>query len=98
LFTRTSVLQPKLIHLYQMSSLLPGHLCCFKVIILAPLQWEHQTRSSFGFPTFPYHSCMCPPLSVWPKSNNVTVFVLDLKSTNEGKHMIFSFLNLAKFA
>jgi hypothetical protein len=34
-------------------------LCCFKVTILAPLQWAHQTLSSFGFLTFPYSFCMC---------------------------------------
>jgi hypothetical protein len=41
---------------------------------------------------------MCPPLSVWPKSNNITAFALDLKSTYEGEHMIFVFLSLANFA
>jgi hypothetical protein len=38
---------------------------------------------------------MCFPLSVWPKSNNITAFVLDLKSAYEGEHMIFGLLSLA---
>jgi hypothetical protein len=52
----TSVLQSELIHLYITTTQSPSHssLCCFKVIILAPLPWAHQTLSSFGFPTFPY--------------------------------------------
>jgi hypothetical protein len=78
----------------------PSHidLSCFKVTILAPLQWAHQTLSSFGFPTFPYSSCMCSPLSMWPKSNNITAFVLDLKTTYEGEYTIFGFLSLVNFA
>jgi hypothetical protein len=51
----TCILQPKLIHLYQTSSLLPGHLpivtCQFKITLLAPLQWAHQQLSSFRFPS-----------------------------------------------
>jgi hypothetical protein len=31
-----------------------------------------------GFVSFPYFSCVCSPLSVWPKSNNITAFVLGL--------------------
>jgi hypothetical protein len=57
----------------------PSHsdLCHFKVTILGPLQWTHQTLSSFGFPTFPYSSCMSSPLSVWTKSNTLLhLFVL----------------------
>jgi hypothetical protein len=98
----TCVLSPELVHLYQTSWLLPGHhhsgLCKFKITILAPVQWAHQTLSSFGFPTFPDSSCMCSPLSVWPKSNNITVFVLDLRSTYEGEHTIFGLLSLANLA
>jgi hypothetical protein len=77
----------------------PSHidLCHFKVTILAPLQWGHQTLLSFGFPIFPYSSCMCSPLSMWPMSNNITAFVLDLKSTCEGEHMIFDFLSMTNF-
>jgi hypothetical protein len=72
----TCVLQPKLVHLYQTSSLLPGHLrivtsCQFKITLFTPLQWAHQTLSCFEFPTIPYSSCMCSPLSVWPMSNYI---------------------------
>jgi hypothetical protein len=99
----TSVLQPKLIHLYLTFSLLPGHLPiltsrCFKFSVLAALQWGHQTLPSFGFPTYPHTSCMCSPLSVQPKSNNIAAFALDLKSTYDGEHMIFGLLSLANLA
>jgi hypothetical protein len=51
----TCVLQPKLVHLCQTSSLLPSHLPIvasqFKITLLAPLQWAHQTHSSFRFPS-----------------------------------------------
>jgi hypothetical protein len=49
-------------------------LCQFKITLFTPLQWAHQTLSSFRFPTFPYSSCMCSPLSMWPMSN-ITAFV-----------------------
>jgi hypothetical protein len=89
----TSVLQPELIHLYltfftTSQSLSHIDLCRFKVTVLAPLQWGHQTLSSFGFPTFPYSSCMCSPLSIWLMSNNITAFVLDLKSAYEGERFL----------
>jgi hypothetical protein len=29
---------------------------------------------------------------MWPKSNNITVFALDLKSAFKGEHMIFGLL------
>jgi hypothetical protein len=65
------------------SSRSPSHIepCHFKVSVLAPLQWGHQTLSSFGFPTYPHTSWMCSPLSVWLKYNNIAAFALDLKST-----------------
>jgi hypothetical protein len=80
------------------SSWSPSHidLCRLKVSVLAPLQWGHQTFSCFGFPTYPRSSRMCSPLVRWLNSNNVAVFVLDLKSTHEGEHMIFGLLSLAK--
>jgi hypothetical protein len=68
-----------------------------RLTILDPLQWAHETLSSFGFPTFPYSSCMCPSLSMWPMINNITEFVLDLKFAYEGEHTIFGFLSLANF-
>jgi hypothetical protein len=94
----TCVLQHKLIHFYQTSSLFPSHLLHFKVTILALLQWTHQTLSSFGFSTFPYSSCMYSPFSMWPMFNNITAFVLHLKSAYEGQHRIFGLLSLANVA
>jgi hypothetical protein len=69
----------------------PSHIDigCFKITVLVSLQWGHQTLSSFGFFTYPHSSRMCSPFSVWPKSNNIAVFTLDLKSTYEGEHFIF---------
>jgi hypothetical protein len=32
---------------------------------------------------------MCSPLSVWPKSNHIAAFALDLNFAYEGEHMIF---------
>jgi hypothetical protein len=32
---------------------------------------------------------------MWPKSNNIAVFALDLRSAYEGEHTIFGFLSLA---
>jgi hypothetical protein len=58
----------------------PSHsgLCQFKITLFAPLQWAHQTLSSFGFLTFPFSSCMHSHLSVWPMSNKISAFVLGL--------------------
>jgi hypothetical protein len=72
-----------------------GNLCCFKVSVLAPLEWGHQMLSCFGFSTYSYISCMCSPLVMWSKSNHIAVFALDLKSTYEGEHTIFGLLSLA---
>jgi hypothetical protein len=79
------------------SSWSPSHtdLCRFKVSVSIPLQWGHQTLSCFGFPTYPHSSCMCSPLVMWPKCNNIAVFALDLKSAYEGEHTIFGLLSLA---
>jgi hypothetical protein len=35
---------------------------------------------------------------MWPKSYNIVLFALDLKSAYEGEHMIFGLLNLANLA
>jgi hypothetical protein len=35
---------------------------------------------------------------MWPKSNHIPVFALDVKSAYEGEHMIFGLLGLAKLA
>jgi hypothetical protein len=72
-------------------------LCQFKITVFAPLQWAHQPHSSFSFLPFPYSFCVHSPLSVWPMSNNITAFVLGLKSTYEGEHRIFRLLSLANF-
>jgi hypothetical protein len=75
------------------SSQSPSHidLCHFKVTVLSPPQWVHQTLSSFGFPICHHTSHVCSPLSMWPKSNNITAFVLVLKFAYEGDHTIFGF-------
>jgi hypothetical protein len=66
-------------------------LCHFKVSVLVPLEWGLQMLSCFGFSTYPHTFHMCSPLVKWPKSNNIAVFALDLKTTYEGEHMIFVF-------
>jgi hypothetical protein len=40
------------------------NLCRFKVSVLVPLEWGHQTLSCFGFSTYSYISCMCSPFLV----------------------------------
>jgi hypothetical protein len=74
----------------------PSHieLCHFKVTVLAPRQWGHQTLSSFPFPTYPHTSCMCSPITMWPKSKKYCCICLDLKSTYEREHTIFGPLSL----
>jgi hypothetical protein len=72
------------------SSWSPSHidLCCLKVSLLVPLQWGHQTLYCFGFPTYPHTSHMWSPISMWPKSYNIAVFALALKSAYEGEHIL----------
>jgi hypothetical protein len=97
----TCVLQLKLAYLPDpfTTSQSPSHsdLCRFKVTILATLQWAYQTLSSFWFPIFHYSSCVCSPFSMWPVSNNITAFVLGLKSTYQGEHMVVGLLSLTNF-
>jgi hypothetical protein len=76
------VLQPKLIHLYQTSSLLPGHLLIVASVslrLLYSLLYSGHIKhfQVLGFLPFPYSSCMHSPLSMWPMSN-ITAFVLYL--------------------
>jgi hypothetical protein len=79
----TGVLQSKLVHLYQTSSLLPSHL---PIVVFAYLSLLYLFLYSghinhfqvLGSLPFPYSSCTCSPLSVWPRSNNITAFVLGL--------------------
>jgi hypothetical protein len=49
------------------------------------------------FLPFPWSSCTHSLLSVWPMSNNITAFVLGLKSAYEGEHMIFGLVSQANF-
>jgi hypothetical protein len=54
----------------------PSHidLCLFKVSVLVPLEWGHQTLSCFGFSAYPHtshvcsqvqlHCCVCPKSKV----------------------------------
>jgi hypothetical protein len=50
----------------------------FKVILFAPLQWAHQSHSSFRFPFLSLFLPCGSLLSVWPMSNNITALVLGL--------------------
>jgi hypothetical protein len=75
----TCVLQPKLIHLYQTSSLLPGHLpivASISLRLLYSLFYSTHIKhfQVLGFLPFLYSSRACFPLSVWPMSNNITAF------------------------
>jgi hypothetical protein len=75
----------------------PSHsdLCRFKVSVLGPLEWGHQTLSCFGFPTFPHSSYVCSLLVLWPECNHTAAFALDLMSTYEGEHTTFGLLGQA---
>jgi hypothetical protein len=77
----------------------PSHsgLCQFKITLFIPQQRAHQPHSSFRslFLSL-FLPCMFS-MCVWPMSNNITPFVLDLKSANEGEHAIFVLLSLANF-
>jgi hypothetical protein len=53
-----------------------GNVCCFKVSVLSPLEWEHQTLSCFGFSAYFYITQMCSPLIMWSKSNHIAAFAL----------------------
>jgi hypothetical protein len=89
--------------LCQTSSLLPGHLpivasANLKLLYLLLYSGHINHIQVLGFLPFPYVSHACYPLSVRPMSNNITAFVLDLKSAYEGEHTIFGLLSLANFA
>jgi hypothetical protein len=82
----TCVLQPALVHLYQTSSLLPGHLPIMASASLRLLyfptysekMWHISHIQVLGFFPFPYSSCAHSLLSVWPMSNHTTAFVLGI--------------------
>jgi hypothetical protein len=63
----------------------PSHvnLCHFKVSVLIPLEWGHQTLSCFTFSTYSSISHKCTLLVMWSKSNNIVAFALDLKTARE---------------
>jgi hypothetical protein len=99
----TCVLQPELVHLYPTSSLLLSHVpivasVSLRLLYLLLCSGHIKHFQVLGFLPFPYSSRMRYPLSVWPMSNNITAFVLGLKSTYEGEHVIFGLLSLADFA
>jgi hypothetical protein len=75
----------------------PSHdnLCCFRVSVLAPLEWGHKMLSCFGFSTYFWITHMLSPLVMWPQSKHIATFALDLKSAYEGEHTIFGLLSLA---
>jgi hypothetical protein len=60
----TCALQPELVHLYQTSSLLPGHLSIVASVICYSTVVTSNTFK-FEFPTFLYSSCMHSSLSGW---------------------------------
>jgi hypothetical protein len=99
----TFVLQSKLFHFHQTSSLLLcGHLSMVASVSLGLLDLLFYSGhikhfQVLCFLSFPYSSCMCSPLSVWPMSNNITAFVSGLKFAYEGEGTIFGLLNLANF-
>jgi hypothetical protein len=69
-------------------------LCRFKVSVLVPLELGHQILSCLGF-RLSLFSCMCSPFLKSPKSNNIAVFALDLKTAYEGEHIMFGLMSLA---
>jgi hypothetical protein len=78
----TGVLQPELVHLYQTVlftiSRSPSHsgLCLFKITLFTLYSGYIKHFKILGFLPFPYSSSMCSLLIVWPRSNNITAFVL----------------------
>jgi hypothetical protein len=87
----TCELQPKLVHVYQTSLLLPGplprvasaSLRLFYLLLYSECINHFQV---LGLLSFPYFSRVCSLLSVWSMSNNITAFVLGLSSAYVGEH------------
>jgi hypothetical protein len=103
LFPCTYVLHSTLVHLCQTTSLLLGPLPilrCASLRLLSLLLYRKHISHIWGFCflSLSYSSCACSPLIVWPMSNNITAFVLDIESTYEGECVIFGLLSLANFA
>jgi hypothetical protein len=102
-FPCTFVLHPTLVHSLPDHSLLPGPLpilasASLRLLYLLLYRQHINHICGFCFLSFSCTSCACSPLSVRPMSNNITAFVLDIKSTYEGECVIFGFLSLANFA
>jgi hypothetical protein len=100
----TTVMDSSLSDLFTTSQS-PSHieLCRFKVTVLAPLQWGHQTLSSSGFLLpIPNPPICALPFACDPSPTIFTAFALDLKSAYEklyqGEHTIFGRLSLANLA
>jgi hypothetical protein len=69
-------------------------ICCISSSVMR----TSNTIMFFWFLTYPHTSRVCSHLVIWPKSNHITVFALDLKSTYEGEHTIFGLLSLDNLA
>jgi hypothetical protein len=84
LFPSSCVLQqPTLVHFYQTSLLLHGPLPIMASanlrLFYLILNREHINHFQvLSFLSFPYFSHAWSPLIIWPMSNNITAFVLDL--------------------
>jgi hypothetical protein len=83
LFPCICKLHPKLVHLYQTSSLFPSPLLIVASaslrLLYSFLGSEHINHIQvLGFLPFAYPSNEQSPLSVWPVSNTITAFVLGL--------------------
>jgi hypothetical protein len=83
LFPCICVLQLKLFHLYQTSSLLPSPLlivasASLRLLYSLPYSEYINHIQVLGFLPIPYSFLAKSPLSVWPMFNNITAFVLDL--------------------
>jgi hypothetical protein len=99
LFPCICVLQLKLFHLNQTSSLLSSP---FPIVAYASLRILYSFLyinhiQGFEFLPFPYSSHEWSPLRVQPMCNDTTAFVLGVQSAHEGEHVAFGLLNLANF-
>jgi hypothetical protein len=94
LLTSICVLQHKLVHICQTSSPVPNPLpivASARLRLLYSLLYSDHINhiQGFGFFPFPHPSLVQSTLSMRSVSNNITTFVLGLKSMYEREHMIF---------
>jgi hypothetical protein len=82
LFPCIYVLQPKLVHLYQSSSLIP---CPLPIVASVRLRILY----SFLYSEYISHIHIFGSPLVWSMSHNTAAFVLHLLSADEGEHAIF---------